>query len=397
MDFDPETTLSRAGQSCRGDSAPAHPPASHRLDASAPESDASSHSSPQDTLEETLAELDGGAGATACATGLSAVSAVTHLLDADAHLIRTRECSSDTAHFLSCLDEQSKLSVSSHSVSDPEALTDAVRPSTAALWVETPSSAQLRVADLEALSDFADAHDLLLVVDNTVLSPVVQRPIEHGADLVVYSSIQGLNGHSDVTGGAVVARTARLANELARVAETYGLNASASDSQLILRGVKTLSVRMEQSEKNTRSIVHVLDEHPAVERVLYPGLRTHPGHDTARRQQDAYGSVVSFVVDETEVDVDRLLRAPDVFSHDDSLGGVGSKIGRPASTHRDPVGAEHEDASSPPCSLLRLSIGIESTDDLIHDLEQALEGACSSRRSSVRTASKPTPGPRVRA
>ena len=381
MDFDPETTLSRAGQTVdsgpRGDGTSSHSPASHSIEPAGRTNGTSSprpSSSPRTTLEQTLADLDGGAGAVACSTGRSAMAAVTHLLDADAHLICGRECSADTAQFFSHLDERGTLSVSYRDPSNLQALTTALRPTTAALWVETPSNLRLRIADLDALSEFADANDLLLIVDNTVLSPVAQRPLDLGADLVVYSSIQRLNGHSDVTGGAVVAHSTARAEALDSIADAYGLYASPADSKLILRGTKTLSVRVQQHEKNARSVVYELDAHPAVNRVFYPGLRTHPGHKAARRQQDGYGSLVSIAVDET-VNINALFRAFNVFSVGQARGSVESTIEHPASMSRaSSPHAPHEGATIPP-NLVRLSVGIESTDDLLHDLERALDTA----------------------
>jgi cystathionine gamma-synthase len=292
-------------------------------------------------------------------------------------------CSPGTAQLFSHLDARGALSVSYEDVSDLEALTDAVRPTTAALWVETPSNPQLRIADLEALSQFADAHDLLLIVDNTVLSPILQRPIEYGADLVVYSSIHRLDGHGDVTGGAVVAKTEALAQTLETAAVRHSLQASPDDCRLILRGTKTLSVRVQQQENNARSVAYALDEHPAVERVFYPGLRTHSEHTTARRQQDGYGGLLSIEVDES-VDVHTVLQATDVFSVDETRGGVESTIAHPASMSQGSFSQKQREAGGISERLVRLSVGIESTDDLLQDLEQALAAA--------QTDSTPVPG-----
>ncbi len=307
-----------------------------------------------------------------------------HLLNADAHLICDREYSPNTGHLVSPLDERDRPSVSYVDVSDLEALTDAVRPNTAALWVETPSTPRLRIADLEALAQFADAQDLLLIVDNTVLSPILQRPLEYGADLVVYSSIHRLDGHADVTGGAVVAKTEALAHALETAAARHSLHASPADARLILRGTKTLSVRVQQHENNARSVAYALDEHPAVDQVFYPGLRDHPDHETARRQQDGYGGLVSFVVDEEKINLDSLLRTTDVFSVDETQGGVESTIAHPASMSRSSLPSDEQGATSLPHNLVRLSVGIESTDDLLQDLEQALDAAQTPASASAR-------------
>ena len=339
-------------------------------------------------LEDTLSDLDGGAGAVACATGMAAVSTVTALFDADAHLICAHDCYGGTERLFSHLDAQGKLSVSYEDLSDCDALADAVRPETTALWVETPSNPLLRIVDLEALSAFANAHDLLLLVDNTFLSPLLQRPIDYGADLVVYSTTKYLNGHSDVVGGAIVARTDALAEALHFAANAHGTVAAPFDSWLVQRGAKTLPVRLRQHETNARAIAHFLDAHPQVERVCYPGLHDHPGHETARKQQNGYGGMVSFFVDSSRIDVKELLRSTEVFALAESLGGVESLIEHPATMSHASMAAEQREAAGITNSLLRLSVGIESTDDLQTDLEQALTAA---RTSTSATTPAPVP------
>ena len=342
-------------------------------------------------LEETLADLGGGAGAVACATGMAAVSTVTALFDADAHLICAHDCYGGTERLFSHLDAQGKLSVSYEDLSDRGALTNAVRPETTALWVETPSNPLLRIVDLEALSNFADAHDLLLIVDNTFLSPLLQRPIDYGADLVVYSTTKYLNGHSDVVGGAIVARTEALAEDLHFAANAHGTVAAPFDSWLVQRGAKTLPVRLRQHETNARAIAHFLDAHPQVERVCYPGLHDHPGHEVAREQQNGYGGMVSFFVDDTQIDVKELLRSTEVFALDESLGGVESLIEHPATMSHASMAPEQREAAGITDDLVRLSVGIESTDDLRTDLEQALTAARTSATSASTTDPEPVP------
>jgi cystathionine gamma-synthase len=388
MDFDPATTLALAGQdldeSYNSIAPPLYQSANFRFEdvGETKGFDYSRSGNPtRGSLEETLAELDGGAGAVATSTGMSAVSTVTHLFGADAHLLCAHDCYGGTDRLFSYLADQGKLSVSYEDLSDREALSDAVRPNTEALWVETPSNPLLRIVDLEALAAFADAHDLLLVVDNTFLSPALQRPIEYGADLVVYSTTKYLNGHSDVVGGAVVARTEALAENLDFVANAYGTVAAPFDSWLVLRGAKTLPVRMRQHETNARALAHVLDEHPAVDRVCYPGLRDHPGHAIARRQQDGYGGMVSFFVAD-DVEVETVLRSTEVFALAESLGGVESLIEHPATMSHASMAPEQRAEAGITDDLIRLSVGIESTDDLTRDLDQALAAARTSRANS---------------
>ncbi|MFB6278222.1 MAG: PLP-dependent aspartate aminotransferase family protein [Salinibacter sp.] len=395
MDLDPETTLSLAGQDLDDTFNSVVPPLYQSAifqfeDVGETKGfDYTRSGNPtRDALEETLADLDGGAGAVACATGMAAVSTVTSLFDADAHLICAHDCYGGTERLFSHLAGQDKLSVSYEDLSDRDALADAVRPETEALWVETPSNPLLRIVDLEALAEFADAHDLRLIVDNTFLSPLLQRPIDYGADLVVYSTTKYLNGHSDVVGGAIIARTEALAEELDFTANAHGTVAAPFDSWLVLRGAKTLPVRLRQHETNARAIAHFLDEHPAVERVCYPGLRDHPGHETARKQQNGYGGMVSFFADEDQIDVEELLRSTEVFALAESLGGVESLIEHPATMSHASMAPEQRVEAGITDGLIRLSVGIESTDDLRTDLDQALATA---RTSASVTDREPVP------
>ncbi len=382
MDLDPETTLSLAGQDvddCYNSVVPPlYQTAIFRFEdvGETKGYDYTRSGNPTRTaLEDTLADLDGGAGAVACSTGMSAISTVVSLFDADAHVICSHDCYGGTERLFSHLADQGKLSVSYEDLSDLEALTQAVRPNTTALWVETPSNPLLRIVDLEALSQFADAHDLLLIVDNTFLSPLLQRPLDDGADLVVYSTTKYLNGHSDVVGGAVVARTDALTDSLHFAANAHGTVAAPFDSWLVLRGAKTLPVRMKQHEANARALATFLDEHPAVERVCYPGLPDHPGHEIACRQQDGYGGMVSFFADEDRIDVEELLRSTEVFALAESLGGVESLIEHPATMSHASMAPEQRAEACITDNLLRLSVGIESTDDLVADLGRAFKTA----------------------
>lgn len=382
MDLDPETTLSLAGQEVDDCFNSVVPPlyqtAIFRFEdvGETKGYDYTRSGNPTRTaLEDTLADLDGGVGALACSTGMSAISTVLSLFDAGAHVICAHDCYGGTERLFSHLADQGKLSVSYEDLSDLETLTQAVRPNTTALWMETPSNPLLRIVDLEALSQFADARDLLLIVDNTFLSPLLQRPLDEGADLVVYSTTKYLNGHSDVVGGAVVARTDALTDSLHFAANAHGTVAAPFDSWLVLRGAKTLPVRMKQHEANARALATFLDEHPAVERVCYPGLPDHPGHEIARRQQDGYGGMVSFFADEDRIDVEALLRSTEVFALAESLGGVESLIEHPATMSHASMAPEQRAEAGITDNLLRLSVGIESTDDLVMDLGRALKTA----------------------
>ena len=371
MELDPETTLSHAGRSlgeCLNHTVPSRPPSPD----DGPDNDPSSS---RRALEDTLSCLDDGADAVACTSGRAAVQTAAEFLPNDAHVLCAQDCGPKTSSTLSGLADDGRLAVSYEDVSDREALTDAVQPNTEALWIESPSHAHLRVYDLETLAAFAEANDLLLIVDNTALSPVLQRPIEHGADLVVYTSTHPLTGQSDVDGGAVVARTDAQATELRSAARTEDTTASAFDSWLTLRDIKTLPARIQQHETNARSLAYDLNEHPAVEQAFYPGLRNHPDHTTAREQQDGYGHLVSIVVDPEQIDLNRFLAATDLFTVQDGPGGVSSRV-----HHSD----DHD-------TLLRLSIGTESTTDLEDDLAQAFDAARLDDTDSTEPAREPVP------
>jgi len=371
MELDPETTLSHAGRSlgeCLNHTVPSRPPSPGDDPDNGP-------SSSRRALEDTLSCLDNGADAVACASGEDTVRTVAGRFDADAHVICAQDCGPTTTSVLSDLDAEGRLSVSYENASDREALTDAVRPGTEALWIESPSHSRLRVYDLETIAAFADANDLLLIVDNTALSPFLQRPITHGADLVVYTSTHHLTGQSDVDSGAVVARTDAQAAALRDAAHAYDTTASPFDCWLTLRDIKTLPARIQQHETNARSLAYDLNEHPAVEQVFYPGLRTHPDHATARAQQDGYGHLVSLVLDPEQVDPNRFLAATELFTVQEGPGGVSSRVHRP----------DDEDA------LLRLSIGTESTTDLEADLAQAFEAARIDDTQSTTSAHEPVP------
>jgi cystathionine gamma-synthase len=327
----------------------------------------------RNALETTLADLEGGAGAAALSTGMAAITTVLSLLDADAHLICSHDCYGGTERLLCRLQDQGKLEVSFVDLTSPGALEAAVRPETRAIWVETPSNPLLRVTDLAAVADVAEVHDLLFVVDNTFLSPLLQQPFEHGADLVVYSTTKYINGHSDVVGGAVIAKTETLAEEIQCAANTLGTTAAPFDSWLVLRGLKTLPLRLRQHEENAHAVVHALEAHPQVERVFYPGLPSHPSHDVAVHQQRGFGGMVSFALRGDGSDVKRVLRSTDVFTLAESLGGVESLIEHPATMSHASMRPAQRAAAGITENVIRLSVGVERTEDLVADLEQALD------------------------
>ncbi len=325
-------------------------------------------------LEDVLADLEGGAGAAALTSGMAAVSTTLALFDADAHFLCSHDCYGGTERLFCHLRDQGKLDVSFVDLTDPETLSDAIRPETRAIWVETPSNPLLRIVDLEAVATVARAHGLTLIVDNTFLSPIRQQPLALGADLVVYSTTKYINGHSDVVGGAVIARTETLNEQLQFAANAHGTIAQPFDCWLVLRGLKTLPLRMKQHEENARAVAHFLAQHPNVETVFYPGLPSHEGHEVAARQQQGFGGMVSFAVRGGEAVVNHLLRSTKVFSLAESLGGVESLIEHPATMSHASMRPEQRAAAGITDAVVRLSVGIENIDDLLADLAQALDG-----------------------
>ncbi len=324
------------------------------------------------TLEALLAELEGGVGAVATASGMAAISIALAVLEAGVHLLCTRDCYGGTYRLLAHLQRQGKLEVTFLDLGDPAAREEAIKPTTRAIWVETPSNPLLRTTDLSELTAFAHSRGLLVIADNTFLSPLLQRPMDFGVDLVVHSTTKYLNGHADVVGGAVIARNEELNRAIQFAAKTGGAVQAPFDAWLVLRGMKTLHLRMAAHEENARAVAQFLARHPKVERVHYPGLETDPGHTLAKRQQRGFGGMVSFAVRGGQAEARKVLQRTRVFALAESLGGVESLIGHPATMSHAAMPPEYRRVVGIDDHLLRLSVGIEARQDLVADLEQAL-------------------------
>lgn len=323
-------------------------------------------------LEALLAELEGGAGAVAAASGMGAISIALAVFEAGAHLLCTQDCYGGTYRLLQHLERQGKLEVTFLDLGDPAAREQALKPATRAIWVETPSNPLLRITDLAELTAFAHARGLIVIADNTFLSPLLQRPMDFGVDLVVHSTTKYLNGHADVVGGAVVARTEELNRAIQFAAKTGGAVQAPFDAWLVLRGMKTLHLRMAAHEENARAVAEFLARHPKVEQVHYPGLESHPGHALAKRQQRGFGGMVSFTVRGGPAEARKVLKRARVFALAESLGGVESLIGHPPTMSHAAMPPEYRREVGIDDHLLRLSVGIEAQQDLIDDLEQSL-------------------------
>jgi cystathionine gamma-synthase len=333
----------------------------------------------RDALAEAIAELEGGHGAVVTATGMSAVTLVSHLLTAEDLLIAPHDCYGGTYRLFDALAKRGSLRVEFVDQTDPAAVAAAIAKRPKLVWVETPSNPLLRIVDIKALAQQAHACGALLLVDNTFLSPVWQRPLALGADLVLHSTTKYLNGHSDVVGGAVVASTQELHDRLVWWANCIGVTGAPFDSYLTLRGLRTLFPRLRAHGENAERVARLLSEHEAVKRVYYPGLASHPQHELAKRQQSGFGAMVSFELRGGIEHVREFLSGLRCFSLAESLGGVESLVAHPASMTHAGMAASARERAGICDSLLRLSIGIEASDDLISDLQGGLERAAAVR------------------
>jgi cystathionine gamma-synthase len=329
----------------------------------------------RDQLAVALADLEGGAGAVVTCTGLSAITLILATLPHGARVVAPYDCYGGTYRLLAALRAQGNLDVDFVDQGDRAALAAALAKGAHLVWIETPSNPLLRVVDIREISQAAHAAGALAVADNTFLSPIWQRPLELGADMVMHSTTKYLNGHSDVVGGAVISATAELHDNLAWWANAIGVTGAPFDSFMTLRGVRTLHARMRVHAENAAAVVDLLAAHPGVERVYYPGLTDHPGHEIARRQQSGFGAMLSFELKGGEAAVEAFLAGLQCFTLAESLGGVESLISHPATmTHAGMEEAARLRAGIG-AGLLRISVGIEDPADLVADLAAGLERA----------------------
>ena len=329
----------------------------------------------RDALAGALAELEGGAGAVVTGSGMAAVGLVTQLFRPGQVAVVPHDCYGGTYRLFNALRERGSLDVRFVDFQDAAALAAALEARPALVWVETPSNPLLRIVDIAAVATAAHAAGALVVADNTFLSPVWQRPLALGADAVVHSTTKYLNGHSDVVGGAVIAASRELHERLAWWANCIGVTGAPFDSYLTLRGLRTLHARMRAHGENAGEIARLLVDHPAVTRVYYPGLASHPGHAVATRQQQGYGAMVSFELKGGIAQVRGFLDGLRLFSLAESLGGVESLVAHPASMTHAAMDAAARERAGISEALVRLSVGIEEATDLLRDLAQALDAA----------------------
>jgi cystathionine gamma-lyase len=319
--------------------------------------------------ERCIADLEGGTQGYAFASGMAATSTLLDLLDSGSHVLAMDDLYGGTFR----LFERVRRRSAALDLTDPKAALAAIRPGTRMIWVESPTNPLLRLVDIAAVAEIARQRGILTVVDNTFATPWIQRPLELGADIVMHSATKYLNGHSDMVGGIAVVADAALAERIGFLQNAVGAIGGPFDSFLALRGLKTLSLRMRQSSESALAIAGWLERHGRVERVLYPGLASHPQHALAQRQmKNGYSGIVTFFPKGGLPDARRFLERLELFTLAESLGGVESLVDHPAIMTHASVPAETRAKLGISDSLVRLSVGIEDTDDLIADLEQAL-------------------------
>jgi cystathionine gamma-synthase len=329
----------------------------------------------RDLLGNALAELEQGAGAVVTASGMAAVALALELVPAGATVLAAHDCYGGTWRLLDAWAKKGRFHVRFADLTDNQALADGLALKPALVWVETPSNPLLRITDIRHVAQAAHAVGALVVVDNTFLSPALQQPLALGADVVVHSTTKYINGHSDVVGGAVVARDGAVAEQLKWWGNCNGLTGAPFDSFLTLRGLRTLGVRLRQHQENAERIAAFLDQHAAVGKVYYPGLQQHVGHALAARQQQGFGGMLSFELNGDVAEIEAFVDGLNYFSLAESLGGVESLVAHPASMTHAAMAPEARRAAGIADSLLRLSIGIEDGEDLLRDLAAGLQRA----------------------
>ena len=323
-------------------------------------------------LEENLAALEGGTFARATCSGMAAVTAALLLLSQGDHIVAGHDIYGGTYRLFETVLPRFGFSFTFVDMCDEAAVRAAIRPETRMLWIETPSNPLLNIIDIAAMVALAQEHGLVTVADNTFLSPYFQRPLDLGVDVVLHSTTKYLNGHSDVVGGVVITSREDLGEQLSYLVNAIGLANSPFDAWLVLRGVKTLGPRMRAHEAGAGAVARFLQEHPRSLRTYYPGLEDHPGHELAKRQQTGFGGMVSFDLDTGALDPDSFFSRLRFFALAESLGGVESLIEQPWTMSHAGMSEEARRAAGISPGTMRLSVGIEDSDDLVEDLAQAL-------------------------
>jgi methionine-gamma-lyase len=324
-------------------------------------------------LEENICTLEGGYRGLATSTGMAAVTTVyTALLSQGAHLISTDTVYGPSRLVLETIYSKYGVEASFVDTANPDAIRAALRPNTKMVYIETPANPTMKISDIQTAADIAHSRNLPLVVDNTFASPYLQQPFKHGADIIIHSLTKFLNGHSDVVGGMIVVKDESMYKTIKPVLNSFGGTMDPHQAWLVLRGVRTLGLRMEKSQANAMKLAHFLKSHPAVTWINYPGLPEHPQYNIAKKQMDGFGAMIAIGVKKGLAGGKIVMNNVKLFTLAVSLGGVESLIEHPASmTHASVPKANREQAGIPD-ELVRISVGCEDYEDLEHDLDQAL-------------------------
>ena len=336
----------------------------------------------RDLLAEALSDLEGGEGAVVTATGMAAITLVLQLLSPEDCLLAPHDCYGGTYRLLDSLAEKGLFKAKFIDFHDEAQLHQGLALRPKILWIETPSNPLLRLTDIERVCRLCQHAGVISVVDNTFLSPLLQKPLALGADIVVHSTTKYINGHSDVVGGAVIAKNAELLEQLQWWANCLGLSGSPFDAFLTLRGLRSIHSRLRSHQENAQQVAEFLEQHPAVKRVIYPGLPSHPDHDLAKKQQSGFGAMLSFELVAGRLGLTTFLENLNCFSLAESLGGVESLIAHPATMTHAGMSEEARVKAGISDQLLRLSVGIEAGDDLVADLTYALASIPKQRQSA---------------
>ena len=324
--------------------------------------------------ERCIADLEGGARGFAFASGMAAIATILELLDTGSHVVAMDDLYGGTYRLFEKVRKRTaNLDFSFVDIRDRASLEAALKPATRMIWIETPTNPLLKIVDMEMIAEVAKQRGILTVADNTFATPYIQRPLEHGFDIVVHSATKYLNGHSDAVGGvAVVGGNSELAEQMAFLQNAVGAIAGPFDSFLVLRSLKTLALRMERHSENAQQIAAWLEAHPKIERVIYPGLPSHPQHALAGRQMGAFGGMITAFLQGGLDESRRFLERCEIFALAESLGGVESLVDHPAIMTHASVPPEMRAELGISDNLVRLSVGVEDADDLIADLKNAL-------------------------
>ncbi len=335
---------------------------------------ARSNNPTRETLEKIAAQLEGGVRASAFASGLAAIDAVVKLLQSGDEILAVDDIYGGAFRLFTHIYSKFDIKVNYTDTTNVTNVLDAITPKTKLIWLETPTNPTLKISDIRAIAQIAKQHGLLLCVDNTFASPALQQPIQLGADIVIHSATKYLGGHSDLIAGLVISANNEIGEQIKFIQNASGAILSPHDSWLVIRGIETLHLRVQQHCRNAQAVAEYLEGHPAVAAVYYPGLKTHINHDIATQQQSGFGGVVSFTLkNDTEAAAKNFVTATHYFKLAESLGGVKSLLCHPATMTHKSIPAEKRHASGVADSLIRLSVGLEDVADLVQDIEQALQ------------------------